>query len=147
MSAIYVPVSQPESVLDGYVMIQHEITKAALPQPDVQNFRKLISDIKALCTERQISYLPGREVLTMLQTQQYLLLQPIVLTKSIVENVHYVSDDVMHCWGSGSSFEEAIADYEANLIGTYEDLSEGAEPLSRLAEDCLDVLRNYLSTK
>lgn len=67
---------------------------------------------------------------------------PGELTKSIVGNVHYVSDNVMHCWGSGSSPEEAIADYEANLIETYEDLSNGAEPLSRLAEDRLNIMNN-----
>jgi len=133
--------------MDQYVMIQNEITKVVLPQRPVQDFRKLISDSKALCIERQISYLPEREVLTMLQTQQYLLLQPIALTKSIIGNVHYVSDDVVHCWGSGSSLAEAKNDYEANLIETYEDLSKGAEPLSRLAKDCLDGLRNYLSTE
>lgn len=147
MLPIYSPLSQPKAMTDMYVVIQNEITKARRPQSAVQDFRKLISNIETLHSERQLSYLPNREVLTMLQTRHYRLLQPIELMKSIVGNVHYVSDNVVHCWGSGSSPREAIADYEANLIETYEDLSNGAQPLSRLAKDRLEGLRNYLSSE
>jgi len=98
-------------------------------------------------TMTTISYSPDRENLVVLLTHRYQLLRPIRLHRTIVGDGHFVFDDLVHCWGEGESFEQARADYEANLIDMYEDLANSKEPLSRLAEDHLNALRRHLKAE
>lgn len=89
-------------------------------------------------------YWPDSHFLNRLQSGRHVLLKPIQLTASVAGGALFVSDDEFHCWGSGATLAEAVADYETNLIETYEDLIDSEEPLSRLAEETLGVLRDHV---
>ena len=91
------------------------------------------------------SVFSDREDLTGLLTTRYRLVLPISLRRSVEGSRHFVSDGELNCWGEGASFDEARVDYEANLVETYEDLSNSYEPLSRLASERLDAIRRHLA--
>jgi hypothetical protein len=91
------------------------------------------------------SVFSDREDLTGLLTARYRLVLPISLRRSVEGARHFVSDGELNCWGEGASFDEARVDYEANLVETYEDLSNSCEPLSRLAAERLDAIRRHLA--
>jgi hypothetical protein len=73
-----------------------------------------------------------------------LLARPIDVERSVVGETQYVADRVVSCWGSGESLDDAIEDYEHNLLEAYEDLIAAGENLSRLAQERLDLLRSFL---
>ena len=87
------------------------------------------------------------EIAELSQRSGYELVRPIALSGSVVGEIRYVTDDEVHCWGSGATFAEAKADYETNLIEMYEDLAHSEEPLSRLAEEALNALRGHISQR
>ena len=68
----------------------------------------------------------------------------VEIERSVVGVTQYVSDHVVGCWGSGESLDDAIEDYEHNLLEAYEDLIAAGENLSRLAQERLDLLRSFL---
>ena len=90
------------------------------------------------------SYYPQEITLKMLHNANRRLARPIEIERSVVGVTQYVSDHVVGCWGSGESLDDAIEDYEHNLLEAYEDLIAAGENLSRLAQERLDLLRSFL---
>lgn len=94
--------------------------------------------------DRSISYYPERFTLFVLRDHGRMLVRPIDLKRSVAGPLQFVSDDVVNCWGSGDSLDEAISDYETNLLEAYDDLVEADAPLSNLAKERLEALRRHL---
>jgi len=147
MADVYVPTLTPESMLDAYLLVGQSIVQRELHEPARESFIDMIRDVVGSRSEGSEFYSPEVEMLAALQAARYELVRPIALSKSVVGEIRYVADDEVHCWGSGATFAEAKADYEANLIEMYEDLSHSEEPLSRLAEETLNALRRHISQR
>ena len=145
MAEKYEGLSVPVSILSPYLVVGRSIFQQELHHPSPIGFRVIRQDGAEFRSEDYASYFPEVERIVFLRRQKYRLVRPIIIMKSVVGDTRYVGDDEMHCWGIGATFAEARADYETNLVDMYEDPANSEEPLSRLAEETLRVLRNHLS--
>lgn len=135
--------SEIESMKDYWVQGDVVLQSGWIHSPVTSSGEWITFDVGATF-DFNVNYEPSIVVLRMLRESNQQLARPVVLECSSVDGEQYVSDDALGCWGSGATVDEAITDFERNLLEEFDDLESAELPLSKLAADRLEQLRSYL---
>lgn len=82
-----------------------------------------------------------------LHSERYTLKQPIFLQEQVYQGYFLVSDVIIYRHGLGISIEEAILDYEEDIINYFESLRQNRQNLSPALEADLEQLEQYIKER